>query len=313
MLKQGDRGDKVRDFQHAIMTAGYDLPRWGVDGAYGDETDGAAELFADREGIDKQEGEASDELIGRLLKSLALPPPNFPASMIDTRNKHPGRARLWRRGWSQVTGITLHQMAALYLRENPTEAQKQRAIERVSAIGVHGCVMRAGFSVLSNDPTWEMPQAQWFNRNDIGIEIEGWFCGVEGDTSPKSFWRPKDEQGNPLPRQPMAEAPGQTRAALELIDYLVDLVKSNGGRIQFLHAHRQTSATRRSDPGELLWKTIAIPAMEKHGLTFGGPEFFVKKSILDAQGRQTVSGPVSKSGPGYPIPRVWDPKATAEY
>lgn len=41
----------LRDFQLALMTLGYDLPRWGADGSWGDETKAAVKAFqADSDG-----------------------------------------------------------------------------------------------------------------------------------------------------------------------------------------------------------------------------------------------------------------------
>lgn len=315
ILRIGSRGHEVLLFQRSLIALGYDLPRWGVDGAYGHETDDAADAFARDAGLIKQDSQATEQLqvAAAHAASNASLAPTMPASVIDARALHDGRKRLRRRSWRDVTSITLHQTATCYLYPGASEDKTKRAIARVSAIGVHATVLRPGFSVFANDLIWEMPQAQYFNANGIGIEIDGRFCGVEGDLSLNSFWRPRDANGNLIEVEPMAEEPAQTKAALELIDYFVDLVASNGGQIRFLNAHRQTSAMRRSDPGEIPWKTIAIPAMQKHSLSFGGPDFFVKKSVLDRNGRQTISGPVSSAGPGRPIPRNWDPSATAVY
>lgn len=296
----GDRGAHVEALQLGLIQLGYDLPRFGADGWYGDESDEAATDFAFAHGLYKAEGQTSEQLAEAIAAAAKAPPPIMPASIVDTRLEHDGAKRLRRRPWTAIDSITLHQTATCYLQAGAP--REKRAIDRVSKLGVHAIVMRGGFSVLANGPEWEMPQAQRiFNGRGIGVEVDGWFAGIEGDRS--TFWAPQGTD-----RDPMSESPEQTRAALELIDYLVELVGSHGGRIKHLHAHRQTSRTRRSDPGELLWRTIAIPAMKKHGLTYGldeipGPKFFVPR-----QGKIW-----SYKGPGRPIPAAWDPSATADY
>lgn len=311
-LRSPDRGPVVTAFQEALIAAGYDLPRWGADGVYGDETDAAAELFADQNAIIKAPGISGDELIARVLAAGRVAAPGLPLGFIDARDLHPGASRLRRRGWGRINSITLHQTATCYVLPGATMGQVHTAVRRVAKIGVHAVVLRTGHAVLSNDVIWEVPQAQWFNTKGIGIELDGWFEGIEG--RPETLWQPEGHT-----RRPMAEEPAQTAAALALIDYFVELVGANGGQIKYLNAHRQTSATRVSDPGGMLWRTIAIPAMKKHGLTYGAegqdPQtFYVRKSrgpggeLLDLGG-----APGSIHGPGRPIPREWDPSATAKY
>lgn len=319
-LRPGARGPAVKAFQQNLIELGYPLPRYGADGWYGNETDDAAAVFAQASGLKKAHGISSYALVKlaglatRAGRALATMPP----SVIDYRRRHGGEKRLRRRPWNQVTGITLHQTATCYLpAEGFTQGQFDRAVERVAGIGVNAVALRCGTGVLSNGAEWVMPQAQRvFNESDVGIEVDGWFAGTPDDPDTArdeedwSFWKPESRPD----RKPMGEAPLQTAVTLELIDYFVDLVKSRGGQIKYLHAHRQTSNTRRSDPGEVIWRTIAIPAMEKHGLTpgfdgwDGDPyDFFVPEK--SARRGNVWTG----RGPGLPIPASWDPKASARY
>jgi len=45
MLKVGDKGYNVRRLQRMLLRLGYDLPKYGIDGDYGDETSTAVEAF----------------------------------------------------------------------------------------------------------------------------------------------------------------------------------------------------------------------------------------------------------------------------
>lgn len=45
MLKRGDKGQKVRKLQEALLNLGYELPRYGPDEDYGKETETAVSSF----------------------------------------------------------------------------------------------------------------------------------------------------------------------------------------------------------------------------------------------------------------------------
>lgn len=300
--------DDQRHLQLMLMQLGYDLPRFGADGYIGDETHDAIDAFAADHGKPKPaSGKITDAYLNLAIVWLReiiehATTVEAPACLRDTTQEHPGAKRLRRRGWDKITGITLHQTATCYLADHAPASKIQPAVARVSKIGVHGVVLRNGIAVYSNPLDWEMPQAQAFNPCDIGIEIDGYFAGVEGDD--RTFWRPASTPD----RQPMGESKAQTDAALAMIRYFCQLVASHGGRIRYLHAHRQTSATRQSDPGEMIWKTIALPAMAEHGLTDGGDGFFVPHTRDRKRGQLSTS-----AGPGRPIPHQWDPSRTSPY
>lgn len=51
LLRNGDRGSKVTELQRKLMAAGFDLPQWGADGVFGDETEKALRDFQKTTGI----------------------------------------------------------------------------------------------------------------------------------------------------------------------------------------------------------------------------------------------------------------------
>jgi len=51
VLTIGSRGDSVIQWQELLIKAGYELPRFGVDGDYGSETAGATKQFQQDMGI----------------------------------------------------------------------------------------------------------------------------------------------------------------------------------------------------------------------------------------------------------------------
>lgn len=207
------------------------------------------------------------------------------------------------RPWKNVTGITLHQTATCFLQYGDTnEARLKRAIDRVCKISAHHVILRNGIDVWSNPYNYAASHAQWFNASDVGIEIDGWFAGVHGDIA--TFWKPASVTN----RTPMELTQEQIDSTKDCIRHICAEVKANGGEIKYIHAHRQTSRKRISDPGSLIWQQIAIPMMEELDLHYGGPDFFVP-----TPDRAVVRGCSSSMGNGYPIPVEWDPTAKHRY
>ncbi len=159
---------------------------------------------------------------------------------------------------------------------------------RVCGIRVHVSCLRNGDAVLARDLDKRLPQAQRvFNAHDVGIEMEGYYAGVDGDL--RTFWRPRSRPN----RQPMVPTEGLVHAARDAVVMICETVADQGGEIRYVHAHRQTANSRISDPGELLWKAVGIWAQDALGLSDGGPDFYVKR--------------------GRPIPREWDPRRVHPY
>lgn len=93
----------------------------------------------------------------------------------------------------------------------------------------------------------------------INIEIDGNFRGT-----PTGDWWAGDKMGRS--RLPVC----QTEAAIAAIDMIVAEVAEAGGRIEYLFAHRQSSASRQIDPGFEIWRHVAEVAKRAHGLSDEG-------------------------------------------
>lgn len=301
-IHPGDHGSHVETFQYALIALGYELPRFGADGWFGGETHEAAYHFANDYGypMAPEQDWVPGDVVKLAIDMHADECAPVPSCIQDFRASHDGRRRMGRREWREITGITLHQTATCFLpqeNEKHFSRRSQTAAGRVAKIGVHFVVLRNGLSVWCNPLNYRMPQAQRvFNKTDVGVEIDGYFSGVEGDE--KTFWRPRAKPD----RKPMRTSEAQFEAARQTLEFIIDEVAKHGGKVKYIHAHRQTSASRRSDPGELIWKNVAMPIMSKHGLSCGGPGFFVPKGV-DAVDRDVWTS----RGPGRPIPKEWDP------
>ena len=199
-----------------------------------------------------------------------------PAALIDRRKENTGIANYGTRDWKNITGITLHHTSCVFDLAN---------IPRWNTLKAHFGIRRDGKILYCIDVTTKVWHAQGLSHGDVGIEMEGYYAGVEGDLSTftqESSWK--------TPRKPMSPAAELISASREAVRYIVDLVASHGGRIKYIHAHRQASRGRTSDPGSALWKEVGMHMIEELGLSDGGKGFRV--------------------GTGSPIPKEWNPLYT---
>ncbi len=187
-----------------------------------------------------------------------------------------GPEREWRvrsRPWRQVTGTCLHQTACLL----------GERLERYDTVGAHVAITRGRKVIWLHDFDREVAAANGWNAGTVSIEIDGLYAGVEGDIS--TVW---DDPSTTHREQPMALPPGVGDVGQRVVRWIHDRVNARGGRHRVLVAHRQSSESRQSDPGEAPWKAIALPLHAELGLSDGGVGF--------------------KIGDGRPIPEAWDPR-----
>jgi len=193
----------------------------------------------------------------------------------EPRTKDRGKSQ-GKRDWKNVKGITLHQTAVDF-GTNPM---------RLLNVPVHGATLKDGKIVLLHTPTAYMWHAHSLNKYDVGIEVSCRTAGVHGVE--RTFWRSKREIDAKKTYEDLVADPTeiQLEATKELCRYYIRLVEENGGKIEFIHAHRQGHKSRVGDPGSLIWQKVAIPIMEEFGLS---------------------CGPIGwKVGSGNPIPEIWD-------
>lgn len=195
--------------------------------------------------------------------SIALPP-----NYIDLSDKC--TIKTWRkkeRPWSAIKGVTVHQ----------TGCPMASKPERWFSLKAHYGITYEGTIYRVHPETSFGWHAQGQSHGNVGIEIAGFFCGIEGDLSTRpnapSSWKV----------QSMTEA--QATALKELVRYLARLLESHGARLTEIEPHRTASATRRPDPGSKAWGV----AME------------LIKELRCSEGQV--------SGDGLPIPDAWSGEA----
>lgn len=200
-----------------------------------------------------------------------------------------------RRDLSKVTGIVVHQTACEF---GVSEAQIKRAggdkvlakHRRALNIAGHVTAFMTGRAVYANPLDWFVYHGNGFNSYTYGLEIEGLYPGLKGNL--------RTVAGDPKDVTQLTRA--TIDAARTGITFLYERGRQAGSPLEWVYAHRQSSASRRSDPSQEIWEEVV--------LGYAVPVLGLKVNndlVLPA------SNP--KNGPGYPIPRSWDPKATAKY
>lgn len=282
-MRRGDKGEAVAQLQRELISLGYPLPRWGADGDLGDESLGALGFFLrDHKGapLDGHHGGVvSDNELALVAAAIEAKAHNYtfpviPAADFYDNRDRAGRAGVYgRRSWKDVTGICLHQTACV-LGERPG---------RWDNVNCHVGVTRAGKAIWLHDFTDVVAHGNGWNNRCVGIEMDGLYAGVDGD--PSTVW---NDPTTPQGEVGQVPTPELVATSLEVVRWICHVVKSHGGEIKYLVAHRQSSQNRRDDPGSALWKAVALPLHAELGLTDGYPGTL-------------------KIGDGYAIPESWDP------
>lgn len=196
--------------------------------------------------------------------------------LVDIRGTHPSPKLYSRkRKWSEITGVTLHQTGC-DMPENPA------AWKRLNA---HIGILRSGICVIVNKSTDMIYHAQGLSPSTIGIEIEGNFCGIAGNK--KTLWK-----GGGGPHT-------LTDKMIDALYIAFDFIRQEFRYAERpwlqIHAHRQSSRSRRGDPGSEIWQKVAMPWAARLGLSEydGGAGWHKPK--------------------GLPIPQTWNPEYKGKY
>ncbi|WP_428261086.1 peptidoglycan recognition protein family protein [Haliangium sp.] len=289
-MRYGDRGSEVKAVQRALMQRGYELPQYGADGDLGGETWDALQRFAG----DLQLGWAPaipDQVIETLLappadQSLVVDLTSRQSNPPEVQGKHRiSGGKVVERSPEIVQGIIVHQTAVWF---GVSERQRRLAgsVEdglhhRALNVGAHmtafdgrGANVHCGHVCYTNPLSWYVYHANGANRVSVGIEIEGDYPGLVGNSAPLA-----------------SEA--LIAAARQGLAFMVTEGRRLGMPMRYVWAHRQSSPTRRNDPGEELWRRVVL-------------EYAVPVLGLETQPRRVW-------GQGRPIPRQWDPDGEGDY
>lgn len=247
-IKMGQAGPEVTSFQRMLLKKGFKLPKWGDDGKMGHETYNAALLFTNSESLDWPGKYDYKEVPASVVAAVMVNPgSDSPDHIVDVRHEHPiNKGSKTPRDISTVTGIMLHQTSCFLKERN----------ERWYDVACHLGITQSGKILYVNDLSAYMYHGHGFNRTTIGIEVDGNFCGVEGNEA--TLWR----GGGGRAVLTTEQADGVRKA----IRFICDEIERRGGKISTIVAHRQGSDQRQSDPGSAIWLNCGVWAQMELGL-----------------------------------------------
>jgi hypothetical protein len=193
-----------------------------------------------------------------------------------------------------IIGIVVHQTACEFgvSRRAVAAADGDRDLAqqmRALRVANHMMAYREGWAVIANDFHRYIYHGNRFNAYSLGLEIEGLYSGVvdNPDTAPdeadRSTWGGKPQEVTDL----------LVATACAALHYMIIDGRAMGMPLRYIWAHRQSSANRRSDPGEEIWRRIVL-------------EYAVPELGL-------ITQPTHIVGNGKSIPQEWDPQGVGKY
>jgi hypothetical protein len=97
-----------------------------------------------------------------------------------------------------------------------------------------------------------------FNARSVAIEFAGNLRSVRGE-----WWEPETYGRDTL-----------TAAQIESGRKLLRVLARQG--IRYVYGHRQSSASRGNDPGPEIWASVGQWAIDKLGMSDGGPDYAIE-------------------------------------
>ena len=204
------------------------------------------------------------------------------------------RGKVAKRDMRTITGVTIHQTACVF---GVSDAGVKRAsgdvelatARRALGVACHGLAFTGGFYALPNPLDWYVWHANALNETTLGLEVEGLYAGLEDD--PDTV--PREDLETTWNGPPMKLTDETVASARACLARLVNEARAAGAPLTNVFAHRQSSDTRRSDPGEAIWQKVVLDyAVPVLGLT---------------------AKPSAVFGPGRPIPVEWAPDGVRRY
>ena len=282
-------GDKTTPFAQLVALFQQSIDGLIVDGMFGPKT--RAKLAEYIRGKPAPAPVAPDEPLSMLERELAaaravdlpiITDPGTGLIIVDMRSnaipKYDGKPyTALPREIGSVWGGCLHQTACSYGDVN---------WRRFRSTNAHFLVRRPhGLVYWIHDLKSIIPAANGYNSLTYSVEVEAMARGKLDD--PSTAWK-----------RPSLEA---TASQLDMTDALLcwidDTIDALGGNQRVLVAHRQSSGTRAHDPGERIWREVAVRVQTALGLYDGG---------------EPGHGPAF-IGSGAPIPREWNPDRDVDY
>lgn len=195
---------------------------------------------------------------------------------------------------AEIDTLVIHQTACEFgvsrraVRAAGGDVELARA-RRALDVACHVMSYRRGYFVASHPFRAYVNGAGRLNPRAVHLEVEGRYPGLLDD--PETL--PREDLQTTWGGAP-SEFTGDTyEGACAAVDFMVRQCAAEGIKLKYVAPHRISSDKRRSDPGEEIWRSVALGyAYEKHGL----------KPQRESRWNQ-----------GRPVPVAWDPDGIGEY
>lgn len=213
--------------------------------------------------------------------------------VFDYRNDHELNEKKCKRNprdLGKVDSIMLHQTGVVFgvgKRAMAKYGRRNALHRRFWNVACHAAALMNGDVLLIHPCDRYVYHGHRGNRSSIGIEIEGLYAGIAGN--PKTV---SGTQAVNLDLRTIA-------AARKAVQVCVEQGRAAGCPITKIVAHRQYHGSRISDPGEEIWREVALWAVETLGLSADYDLASENKKDSRKSGRK--------------IPREWDPAGPVDY
>jgi len=164
-------------------------------------------------------------------------------------------------------------------------ARARRALD----VACHALAFRHGYFVAAHPLTAYVQHGNRFNDRSLGLEIEGRYAGLVDDPSTVA----REDLATTWGGKPTTLDERTAKTACDALAWLVEEAAREGIVIRRVVSHRQSSDTRRSDPGQEIWRVVVLD--------------FAR----DVMGLEVVR--VSPWREGRPVPIEWDPDGIGSY
>jgi hypothetical protein len=191
---------------------------------------------------------------------------------------------------SAIDGVVIHQTACTFAKARDQPTRHHRAF----GVACHALAFRDRKVVLPNPLRWYVQHGNGFNPHTLGLEVEGLLPGLEDDPTTV----PREDLETTWKRTPDELTDDLVATACEALRLLVELGRAEGMPIEWIYAHRQSGADRRSDPGQGTWRRVVLG-------------YAVRVLGLKTDPARVVRNRKGKGG--RPIPRAWDPAGVGRY
>ena len=195
---------------------------------------------------------------------------------------------------AEVSGIVIHQTAVEF---GTSARQRERSggdddlalARRGLDVACHAIAFRRGIYAVTHPLAVHVNHGNALNAKTLGLEIDGRYAGLEDDPSTVA----REDLATTWGGTPTQLSERTVETAREALRFLVEEGRALGMPILDVWAHRQSSLTRRSDPGAAIWRAVVL-------------DYAVPCLGLRVHNDTIV-------GSGYTIPTAWDPSASGDY